>query len=113
MALCISFSFVACLICLQLNLSDNMLCGIDHFGDGTYTAEGIAALCEGLEGSAVTSLECAAAPKLYPDCMQCQDPLTCISPAPASGSLSGNGLNDAAKQAIRDAVAGRDVHLKM
>ena len=96
-----------------LSLSNNELCGLDILGRGTYTTEGITALCEGLKGSAVTSLECAAAPNLYPDCTQCQAPLTCISPAPASGSLSGNGLNDAAKQAIRDAVAGRDVHLKM
>ena len=33
-----------------------MICGIDKYGDGTYTAEGITALCEGLKGSAVTSL---------------------------------------------------------
>ena len=33
-----------------------MICGIDKYGDGTYTAEGIIALCEGLKGSAVTSL---------------------------------------------------------
>ncbi len=30
--------------------------GIDEYGDVTYTAEGITALCEGLKGSAVTSL---------------------------------------------------------
>jgi len=29
--------------------------------DGTYTVEGITKLCEGLKGSAVTSLKCAAA----------------------------------------------------
>ena len=28
----------------------------------TYTTEGIAKLCEGLKGSSVTSLECAALP---------------------------------------------------
>ena len=34
-----------------------------HVADqlGTYTAEGITKLCEGLKGSAVTSLKCAAA----------------------------------------------------
>ena len=37
------------------------------------TTEGIIALCEGLKGSAVTSLECAAAPKCLPFC---QRPLT-------------------------------------
>ena len=41
---------------LARSLSDNAICGIDYFGDGTYTAEGITALCEGLKGSAVTSL---------------------------------------------------------
>ena len=40
----------------------NELCGLDEDGYGTYTAEGITKLCEGLKGSAVTSLECAAAP---------------------------------------------------
>ena len=43
------------------SLADNRLCGVwtDFDGireNGTYTAEGIAALCEGLKGSAVTSL---------------------------------------------------------
>ena len=37
------------------SLSDNVLCGV-KYGSGTYTAEGITALCEGLKGSAVTSL---------------------------------------------------------
>ena len=40
------------------SLRGNRLCG----GRGTYTTEGITKLCEGLRGSAVTSLECAAAP---------------------------------------------------
>ena len=40
------------------SLAYNHLCG----GGGTYTTEGITKLCEGLRGSAVTSLECAAAP---------------------------------------------------
>jgi hypothetical protein len=41
-------------------LANNQLCGVSMFGDGTYTTEGITKLCEGLKGSAVTSLECAA-----------------------------------------------------
>ena len=45
------------------SLANNHLCGIDSRGRGTYTAEGITKLCEALKGSAVTSLECAAAPK--------------------------------------------------
>ena len=41
------------------SLSDNLLCGVwTERGQpkGTYTTEGITALCEGLKGSAVTSL---------------------------------------------------------
>ena len=43
------------------SLADNRLCGIDNGNQGTYTAEGITKLCDALKGSAVTSLECAAA----------------------------------------------------
>ena len=42
------------------SLANNQLCGLDLFGKGTYTAQGITKLCEGLKGSAVTSLKCAA-----------------------------------------------------
>ena len=41
------------------SLARNQLCGLDGYGGGTYTAEGISALCEGLKESAITSLECA------------------------------------------------------
>merc|ERR1712166_315038 len=34
----------------------NELCGLDQWGNGIYKAEGITKLCEGLKGSAVTSL---------------------------------------------------------
>ena len=44
------------------SLTGNELCGLDRDGNGTYTAEGIAKLCEGLKGSTVTSLECVTAP---------------------------------------------------
>ena len=33
----------------QLNLSGNQLCGIDVFGNGTYTTEGIIALADALK----------------------------------------------------------------
>ena len=41
------------------SLAGNCLCGVwteNGQQKGTYTAEGITALCEGLKGSAVTSL---------------------------------------------------------
>ena len=55
------------------SLARNALCGVkddrfsdsdsdDEDGNGKYTTEGITALCDGLKGSAVTSLECAAMP---------------------------------------------------
>ena len=40
---------------------NNRLCGVNLAGLGTYTVDGITKLCEGLKGSAVTSLKCAAA----------------------------------------------------
>ena len=54
-----------------VSLGDNRLCGLcipergrrcPDWGEtlGTYTDEGIAKLCEGLKGSAVTSLKCTA-----------------------------------------------------
>ena len=68
-------------------MTRNELFGVNKYGRGTYTAEGITKLCEGLKGSAVTSLECAAAPKCL---LWCQRPLTL--PLPIHGSLSGNQL---------------------
>ena len=38
------------------SLNTNALCGLDKLGGGTYTAEGITALCDGLKESNVTSL---------------------------------------------------------
>ena len=46
---------------LARSLGGNVLCGLGANGRGTYTTEGITKLCEGLRGSAVTSLRCAAA----------------------------------------------------
>ena len=50
---------------LARSLANNKLCGLDDRGQGTYTAEGITALSEGLKNSAVTTVECAAAPNLH------------------------------------------------
>ena len=48
--------------CFLGSLANNQLCGVDRlYGDGIYTTKGITKLCEGLKGSAVTSLKCAAA----------------------------------------------------
>ena len=63
----------------------------DNDGEFVYNTEGIIALCEALKGSAVTSLECAAAPKCLPFC---QRPLTCLLtlPPPIPYSLGGNDI---------------------
>ena len=60
------FAFVSAPLTLppsQLgSLERTQLCGLDEDGWGsTYTVEGITKLCEGLTGSALTSLKCAAA----------------------------------------------------
>ena len=48
------------------SLDRNQLCGLDVMGRGTYTADGINALCEGLKSSGITSLRCAF--PLKPSC---------------------------------------------
>ena len=41
----------------QLNLSNNQLCGLDQYGRGTYTTEGITAIADALKVTAsVTSV---------------------------------------------------------
>mmetsp|Transcript_32117 Transcript_32117/g.79501 ORF Transcript_32117/g.79501 Transcript_32117/m.79501 type:complete len:101 (-) Transcript_32117:628-930(-) len=42
----------------SLNLDDNQLCGIDGNGRGTFTTNGITALCDGIKQSKVSSLRC-------------------------------------------------------
>ena len=45
---------------MQLDLSSNQLCGISHYGDGSYTAEGIKAIADALGVNAsLTSLSVA------------------------------------------------------
>ena len=39
---------VCVVLCSQLNLSNNQLCGLDAFGRGTYTAEGVKAIADAL-----------------------------------------------------------------
>jgi len=73
------------------SLANNKLCVLDHRGVRTYTAEGITKLCEGLKGSAVTSLECAARPERL---IFCQRPIDTPHHQPHSSarSLRSNSL---------------------
>ena len=42
----------------QLDLSSNQLCGLDDYGRGTYTAEGITAIADALKVTAsITSVD--------------------------------------------------------
>jgi hypothetical protein len=82
------------------SLGGNQLCGLDNHGRGTYTTEGITKLCEGLKGSAVTSLEYAAAL-----CSPfCQRPLTryslTISALLLTHSLGHNHIGDEGASAL-------------
>ena len=60
-----------CFLTRARSLEGNDLGGYYDEDDEFFaTTEGIIALCEGLKGSAVTSLECAAAPKCLPFCQR-------------------------------------------
>ena len=72
-------------------MSNNQLCGLDYHGNGTYTSEGITELCDGLKGSAVTWLKCAATPD---GLLSCQRPLTLLPlTAPTLPMLCSIGYN--------------------
>ena len=103
-----------CFLTRARSLEGNDLGGYYDEDDEFFaTTEGIIALCEGLKGSAVTSLECAAAPKCLPFC---QRPLTHLlfhgidSFCSSFHSLKENGLSDETVQALKHA-AGSSVHI--
>ena len=87
------------------SLAFNQLCGVDSNGSGTYTAEGITKLCEGLKGSAVTSLKCAAAPQ---SSFSCQRPFTLLNTHLLSRtrSLRGNDLGPEGAVALAKGLTG-------
>ena len=83
-----------------------MLCGINPYtGEGTYTAEGITKLCEGLKGSCVTSLRCAVAPKRS---LLCQRPLTLLRTCflTCARRLGGNNLGPEGGAALARELEG-------
>ena len=85
-------------------MGGNQLCGLDSSGRGTYTMEVITKLCEGLKGSAVTSLEYAAA--LFSPF--CQRPLTHFSTHRRSRarSLVGDDLGSEGAAALAEGLKG-------
>ena len=54
-------AYDACVCALPGSLADSRLCGVAEYGNGTYTAEGIDALCDALKGNnTLTSLKYAS-----------------------------------------------------
>ena len=85
-------------------LSDNSIGGCyDDDGEFVANTEGIIALYEGLKGSSVTSLECAANPKCSPSC---QRPLTPHHLCPPPRSLWGNNLGPEGGAALAEGLRG-------
>ena len=64
---------------VQVNLSDNQLCGMDDEGEGTYTAEGITALADAVS----------------------------VSASLTSVNVSYNRLDEREKQLLQDTLKGR------
>ena len=92
----------------------NLLCGLDDEGNGTYTAEGITKLCEGLKGSAVTSLRCATTPKCL---LLCQRPLTrtcslALPTSPTLCSLFDNKIGDKGASALAAILKETQINLE-
>ena len=87
------------------SLGNNQLCGLDERGRGTYTAEGITKLCDGLKGSGVTLLERAAAPSVR----LLSAPRDTPQPPPLlphARSLSGNRLGPEGGAALAEGLKG-------
>ena len=47
----------------QLDLESNQLCGIDQFGEGTFNAEGIIAICDALRVNGSLTMVSAQQPQ--------------------------------------------------
>ena len=59
-SLIVSFVFLlrTCECCTQIDLSDNVLCGINKYGQGNYNADGIKAIAQAISVSAsLTSID--------------------------------------------------------
>ena len=86
-------------------MADNQLCGLNKYGQGTYTSAGIPKLCEGIKGSAITSLKCAIAP--FRECLlSCQGPLTEKRNAFCARSLEYNDLGPKGGAAMAEGLKG-------
>ena len=76
-------------------MDHNQLCGLYYVKgelQGTYTAEGITALCDALKGSVITSLRCAFTPRVFAFPSMPVD--TCLLSYCPHPSLCSLGYND-------------------
>ena len=92
-------------------MAENQLCGLNEDGEGTYTAEGLTKLCEGLKQSAVTSLECAT--RVFAP--MSQRPVTFLSTHLRSRgrSLSGNKFGLKGERALANGLKGNSTLRKL
>ena len=91
-------------------MGENQLCGLDYEGNGTYTTEGITKLCEGLKGSAVTSLKCAATRVRFRLSAPIDTPYH--QPHSSARSLGGNRLGPKGAAALAEVLKGNStLHL--
>ena len=89
---------------MQINLSDNALCGIDRFGGGTYTADGIKAIAESISvPPSVTSIDLRAN-ELGPEGAKALAPAIRDSPSMTFVDLSGNSIGDEGMRTIGAAL---------
>ena len=88
-------------------MAGNQLCGVDRYGDDTYTTEGITKLCGALKGSTVTSLKCVTAPDCSPFC---QRPLTRLTTClDRARSLRYNELGPEGGAALAEGLKGNSL----
>ena len=92
-------------------MDNNALCGLyyDDDGDiyGTYTAEGITALCDGLKGSAITSLRCAVTPRLFAF-MSAPPDTPSHHTHTVTRSLHNNEFDDTTKTSLKEATSAKN-----
>ena len=80
-------------------MDSNRLCLDEHY---QFTDKGVTALCEGLKGSAVTTLRCAVGPKAFAFLSMPTD-MSDLSPfplCPSLGSLSWNSIGEEGASAL-------------
>ena len=87
------------------SLDNNVMCGVDENGDGTYSSEAIIKLFEVLKGSSVTSLGCAAW-CVFAFVSALLDIMYAPHPLPYTRSLAANFLGPDGGAALAEGLKG-------